>query len=142
MNHRAWSLAGLMMLSTVALADHHGRGHEPTSGFPGIYDGGRVRLTFTGDGYLIVVFKSSNVAGSVQTYTIDEDVLTVRDVSPPAFFAQAMQDCTRASDGRYRMIRGDSGYQLEVIEDPCPARAGLLQSVALNDYVRPAPESE
>jgi hypothetical protein len=141
MGDRIAAIVLLMVVTTGVLADHHGRGHEPTSGFPGIYDGGRLRLTFTGDGYLIVVVKSSNVAASVQTYAIAEDVLTVRDVSPAVFFKDAMRDCTLTSDGHYRMVRQESGYQLELIEDPCAARAGLLTSVALSDYVRPEPDS-
>ncbi|MDX1570273.1 MAG: hypothetical protein R3200_07290 [Xanthomonadales bacterium] len=125
----------------AAWADHHGRGQEPTDGFPGVYDAGPGRITFTGDGHLIMVMRHSNVVVAVQTYTVEDDVLTVRDISPPAFFPEEMKACAREHEARYAMNRQESSYTLETITDPCPARAGLFNGLIMSDYVRPEPKA-
>ena len=139
----------IMRLAAVAVcglatmpahADHHGRGREQLNGFPGIYNVGPGRVTFTDDGYAIIVNQSSNVAISVMTYAISDGVMTLRDVSPPAFLPAAVRSCLRENAATYAMIDQENGFSLEVRNDPCPPRARLFDQMRLTDYVRPDPQ--
>lgn len=133
------ALATFTMLTMPARADHHGRGREQLNGFPGIYNFGPGRATFTDDGYVIMVNQSSNVAVSVMTYAIADGVMTLRDVSPPAFLPPDVRTCLRENAGSYAMVDQEGGFSLEVRNDPCPARARLFNQTRFADYVRPAP---
>ncbi|MCB1607794.1 MAG: hypothetical protein KDI71_12540 [Xanthomonadales bacterium] len=137
-------LSGLALLAAMApaLADHHGRGHEPTDGFPGIYTSPRMTLTFTGDGYLIVVVNSSKVAAMVGQYTINEQILSLRDVSPPAFFPSEVQECVKTHEGKYRLADDGEQIQWELVEDPCAGRARLYGGMVMHHYVRPEPAAD
>ncbi|MEN0653213.1 MULTISPECIES: hypothetical protein [Hyphobacterium] len=127
-----------LLTSSLALGDHHGRGAEQVNGFPGVYVHPQITMTFTGDGYLITTVNASNVTAGVQTYTVADGILTVQDVSPPAFYSQDMADCVRDNPATYQINDLPDGFSMTAIDEPCPPRAGLLTRFELRDYVRPA----
>lgn len=127
-----------LLASSLALADHHGRGAEQVNGFPGVYVHAQFTLTFTADGYLISTVNASNVTAAVQTYAIADGVMTVQDVSPPAFYPEAVATCVRENAATYQINDLPDGFSMTAIEEPCPPRAGLLTRFELRDYVRPA----
>jgi len=57
MRYMLATLALIFFISYTVFSDHHGRGHESTAGFPGIYGTDQFTLTFTGDGHLIFAIK-------------------------------------------------------------------------------------
>lgn len=130
----------VIVLMTVAagLADHHGRGAEQVNGFPGVYVHPQITLTFTADGYLITTVNESNVTAGIQTYRVADGILTVQDVSPPAFYPQDVANCVRENPATYQINDLESGFSMTAIDEPCPPRAGLLSRFELRDYVRPA----
>ncbi|MEE2526192.1 hypothetical protein V0U79_07420 [Hyphobacterium sp. HN65] len=124
-------------LAASVQADHHGRGQEQLNGFPGIYRAGFGTFTFTGDGYLSIVVNSSNVTAAIYRYSIDEGVMALRDISPPAFFPEEQAACALDNDGVYEITDRAGGFTFTLIEDPCPARVNLINGRDLDDYVRP-----
>ena len=131
--------AAIIALSTAAAvsADHHGRGQEQLNGFPGIYRAAFGTFTFTGDGYLSIVVNSSNVTAAIYTYSIDEGMIGLRDVSPPAFFPEAQAACARENFGVYAITDREGGFTFTLVDDPCPARVNLINGQLLDDYIRP-----
>jgi hypothetical protein len=127
-----------LITASASFADHHGRGAEQVNGFPGVYVHPQFTLTFTGDGYLISTVNASNVAAGVQTYSVADGILTVQDVSPPAFYPDEVANCVRENPATYRINDVESGFSMTAIDEPCPPRAGLLTRFELSDYVRPA----
>jgi len=127
-----------LLTSSLALGAHHGRGAEQVNGFPGVYVHPQITMTFTGDGYLITTVNASNVTAGIQTYTVADGILTVQDVSPPAFYSQVMADCVRDNPATYQINDLPDGFSMTAIDEPCPPRAGLLTRFELRDYVRPA----
>jgi len=138
-------LAGALLAFAAAsagFADHHGRGREQLNGFPGIYVHPQITLTFTGDGYLITTVNASNVAAAVQSYSVADGVLTVQDVSPPAFYPEAVAACARTNAATYRIEHIEGGIHLAALDEPCPPRGDLLSRFDFADYVRPEPADE
>ena len=127
-----------LLASSFTLADHHGRGAEQVNGFPGVYVHPQFTMTFTADGYLITTVNSSKVAAAVQTYSVADGVLTVQDVSPPAFYPEPVATCARENPATYQINDLPDGFSMTAIDEPCPPRAGLLTRFELRDYVRPA----
>jgi len=137
------ALAALLASAAFpAQADHHGRGKEQLNGFPGIYKIGPGTATFTGDGFLVIVIDSSNVAAAIFTYAIDDMVMTVKDVSPPAFFSAEAQACVTGNAATYAMTDQEHGFTLAAKDEPCAPRLGLFDKAEFVDYVRPAPKEE
>lgn len=133
------ALLGLAALATTAplSADHHGRGKEQVNGFPGVYDVGSGRMTFAGDGYAIVVLRSSQVPVAIYSYKITDGYMTILDVSSPTFFAADDRKCAMKQYGTYLIHDIEGGFQLIPIHDPCEAREKLLTRDIYKDYVRP-----
>ncbi len=129
----------IALFAGAVLADHHGRGKEATDGFPGVYDIGAGTMTFTGDGYLITVMNRSNVAIFVGKYEVEGDVLSVVDVSPPAFFNEEAKHCATENTATYRMVDDpeSGGTRVEPISEACPQRAGLWARTIMQPYQRP-----
>lgn len=136
------ALTLLLGASTPVLADHHGRGHESTKGFPGIYTSPRMTLTFTGDGHMIAVLNHSRVAAMVGSYRVEDNTVTVKDLSPPAFASAQEQECNKANAARYALEDDGEALSWSLIEDPCAGRARLFNGMRMNHYVRPQAEPE
>ena len=127
-------------------ADHHGRGKEPTDGFPGVYESGRVMATFTGDGHIILVHTDSNVAVSVHSYIYtkeaDLESLVIQDVSPPAFYGEELAACTRDNAGTYRIERLGQTFKVIAVEEPCKRRGELWAMLTLSPYARKSSDNQ
>ena len=135
---KIFAIAALSIaLAMPAHADHHGRGKEQLNGFPGIYTLRLGTATFTHDGYLVMVVDSSNVAVSVMSYSIEDGVMTLQDVSPPAFLPEEVQACVRENAATYDMIDQEHGFKLAVKDEPCAARGNIFNDLEFRDYVRP-----
>ena len=103
-----------------AQADHHGRGKEQLNGFPGIYTLRLGTATFTHDGYLVMVVDSSNVAVNVMSYAVEDGVMTLQDVSPPAFLPGEVQACVTQNAATYDMVDQPHGFTLAMKNCPAP----------------------
>lgn len=140
------SLIIALFSTSIAMADHHGRGKEPMDGFPGIYDAGRVMLTFTGDGHIILVHTDSNVAVSVHGYNYSKDEsgerLVIQDVSPPAFYGEELATCTHDNAGTYRIERTEASFKIIAVDEPCTRRGELWAMLTLAPYERQGPETD
>lgn len=132
-------LLSLFVFPAVALADHHGRGKEQLNGFPGIYtiERPQATVTFTHDNYVIFVVNSTKVVSAIMNYEIGDGVMTLQDISPPAFFPDVVQECMRASAAKYAMIDIENGFSLSLVDEPCPPRARFLDGVTFIDYQKP-----
>lgn len=137
MNKFALAIGIAATLASPALADHHGRGAEQLNGFPGVYDVGAGRVTFTDDGYMVVSTSSANVAVAIWHYRVIDGVLQLRDASPPAFLPDAVRTCMRENWSSYTIVDLEGGFRLEPIEEPCPPRERLLTASEFSDYQRP-----
>lgn len=126
-----------MLCSGLASADHHGRGPESTQGIPGVYVADRVTITFTVDGHLIVVANHSKVAVSVSEYTVGDNVLTLRDISAPAFIPIEAQECAKSNSGKYALVEEGDEIIWNLVDDACAARVQLYDGFAMRPYKRP-----
>ena len=132
----------LCVFPVSAVADHHGRGQEQLNGFPGSYTvGTQATVTFTHDNHVIFVANAAKVVVTVMSYEINDGVMTLQDVSPPAFFPDSVQECTRTSAGEYTITDIENGFSLSRLDEPCPPRGRIIDGVTFVNYEKPSVES-
>lgn len=134
---RFLTLAVALCLATPACFAEEEAESEKRGGLVGIWDTPRLRITFTSDGYMIVVSQKTKIALSVSTFEMEGDTVSFQDITPIYFLKDATKECTTTKPGAYRVVEVGGTYMLSTQDDPCAGRVEVYEQLIMSKFDRP-----